>query len=302
MSSEVYSIVTESIINRLTTAIANGETVAPWCKPWNGENGVPTSGSSGKPYRGINRFILSLSEYSNPYWFTIKQVVKLGGRVKYEEMKRATPVVLWNRIKKMDVATGKEKTFAMIRFFKVYNYEQCTGLPTKYEAKPKETITFEPIERAESVINGWKGKPVINHGGNRACYSPSSDTITMPAKESFNGNGGYYSTLFHECVHATGHPTRLAREEMGKGAFGSHEYSKEELTAEMGAAILASYCGIESTMGNSVSYLSHWLSKLKSEPTWLVSAAGKAQKAADMILGVSFAQEATEGTDEGEDS
>ncbi len=291
MSLAVYNIVTQSIIDRLTQAIESGETVAPWCKPWNGENGAPTSGSSGKPYRGINRFILSLSPYSNKYWFTLNQVVKLGGRVKFEEMKRSTPVVLWNRVKKIDKATGEEKTISMIRFFSVYNYEQCTNLPAKYEAKGEEVIDFEPIEAAESIVNGWADKPAIVHNGTQAFYHPSTDTVTMPARETFKSEGGYYSTLFHELIHSTGHAKRLNREEMGKGSFGSELYSKEELTAEMGAAILATMCGITTTQENSISYLKGWLTKLKNEPKWLVSAAGHAQKAVDMITGYKWSEE-----------
>jgi antirestriction protein ArdC len=298
MNATVHTIVTQTIIEKLTSAIANGETIAPWCKPWATTGSNPTSGSTGKGYRGINWFILSLMGRANPFWFTFKQAKALGGSVRKGE--KGTAVVFWAMIE--TIKDGKPKKQPLLRYYTVFNGEQCDNLPTKY-ATPTATVrAFQPIERAESVIAAWEGKPVIKHMGGRACYSPSSDTITMPVRESFNGNGEYYSTLFHECVHATGHPTRLAREEMGKGAFGSHEYSKEELTAEMGAAILASYCGIESTMGNSVSYLSHWLSKLKSEPTWLVSAAGKAQKAADMILGITAGQESTEASGEGEDS
>lgn len=286
----VYSIVTQSIINKLTAAIASGETVAPWCKPWDSKTSAPTSGSTGKHYRGINWFILSLMGRANPYWFTFKQAKALGGSVRKGE--KGTAVVFWAMIETMK--DGKVKKQPLLRYYTVFNGEQCDGLPAKYDTPTATVRTFEPIAKAESVVDGWQGKPVIRHGGTRACYTPSLDTIDMPQKDTFKGNGEYYSTLFHEMIHSTGHESRLAREEIGKGAFGSHEYSKEELTAEMGAAILSSHCGIESTMENSVSYLAHWLTKLKNEPTWLVSAAGKAQKAADMILGVSNLPESTE--------
>ena len=294
----VYSIVTQSIIDRLKAAITSGETIAPWCKPWNVSGSSPTSGSTGKQYRGINWFILSMSGRANPFWFTFKQAKALGGSVRKGE--KGTPVVFWTMIESLK--DGKVKKQPLLRYYTVFNGEQCDNLPSKY-ATPTTTVrTFEPIERAESVMNGWAAKPVIRHEGGRACYSPVSDTITMPAKETFTGDGEYYSTLFHESVHATGHKSRLDREEMGKGTFGSHEYSKEELTAEMGAAILAAHCGIESTMQNSVSYLAHWLSKLQNEPTWLVSAAGKAQKAVDSILGVTSTLEGAGEGAEGADS
>lgn len=298
MSNPVYGIVTQSIIDKLTAAIASGETVAPWCKPWASATSAPTSGSTGKHYRGINWFILSLMGRSNPYWFTFKQAKALGGSVRKGE--KGVAVVFWAMIDV--IKDGKPKKQPLLRYYTVFNGEQCDGLPTKYDTPIATVRTFEPIEKAENVVRAWEGKPVIKHEGNRARYSPSSDTVTMPAKETFNGNEEYYCTLFHELTHSTGHASRLAREEMGKGSFGSHEYSKEELVAEMGAAILSAHCGIESTMENSVSYLADWLTKLRNEPTWLVSAAGKAQKAADMILGVSFGQEETEANGEGEDS
>ncbi len=224
-----------------------------------------------------------MSGFSSPYWFTFKQVQKLKGSVRKGE--KSTAVVFWAMLEGIDKASGKVKKIPMLRYYRVFNYEQCDSMPTKYAAKETTTITFEPIAKAESVVNGWNDKPLIRHEGAGACYTPSLDVVTMPAHESFKGNGEYYSTLFHELVHSTGHSKRLNREEMGKGSFGSELYSKEELTAEMGAAILASYCGITSTQENSISYLKGWLSKLKNEPKWLVSAAGHAQKAVDMILG-----------------
>jgi len=283
MSNTVYEIVTQSIIDRLTSAIESGETIAPWCKPWNATNSAPLSGSTGKPYRGINWFILSMSGYASPYWFTFNQVRNLKGSVRKGE--KSTAVVFWAMLEGIDKASGKAKKIPMLRYYRVFNYEQCDSLPAKYAGEAGETIEFEPIARAEAVVEGWADKPVIKHEGARACYTPSLDVVTMPAKESFKGNGEYYSTLFHELVHSTGANKRLNREDMGKGSFGTEIYSKEELTAEMGAAILASYCGITSTQDNSVSYLKGWLSKLRNEPKWLVSAAGHAQKAVDMILG-----------------
>lgn len=296
MSLEIYQAVTQSIIDRLTTAIEAGETIAPWQKPWNANNSSPMSGSTNKPYRGINWFILSMSGYASPYWFTFNQVRNLKGAVRKGE--KSTMVVFWTMLEGRDKATNEPKKIPMLRYYRVFNYEQCDKLPEKYAPKTTETIDFQPIAAAEAMVNGWSDRPMIQHQGVRACYTPALDTVTMPARETFKGEGEYYSTLFHELTHSTGHSKRLNREEMGKGGFGSEVYSKEELTAEMGAAILSSMCGITNTQENSISYLKGWLTKLKSEPKWLVSAAGHAQKAVDMITGKQWAEETVSDNEE----
>ena len=108
----------------------------------------------------------------------------------------------------------------------------------------------------------------------------------MPKKESFHSVQEFYSTLFHECIHSTGSEKRLNRPELTDlNAFGSHDYSKEELTAEFGAAYLCAIAGIDNTLENSSAYIKGWLSKLKNNNDWLVGAASKAQKAADYIQG-----------------
>src|SRR5262249_5455877 len=120
------------------------------------------------------------------------------------------------------------------------------------------------------------------------CYSPLADRVSMPRPESFSGPEEYYSTLFHELGHSTGHRSRLAREGViDPKRFGSHEYSREELVAEMSAAFLAARCGIETwTLDNSASYVASWLRVLRKDSRMVVWAGGKAQKAADWILGV----------------
>lgn len=293
MSIEIYTRVTDSIVARLTESIAKGETFAPWQRPWSATNSTPMSGSSNKPYRGINWFILSMQGYASPYWFTFNQVRNLKGSVRKGE--KSTMVVFWTMLEGRDKATNEPKKIPMLRYYRVFNYEQCDKMPERYAAKPTQSIEFQPIEAAEAIVNGWADKPAIQHMGAQAFYRPSEDKVTMPARETFKGEGEYYSTLFHELTHSTGHAKRLNREEMGKGTFGSSDYSKEELTAEMGAAILCAMVGIDSVKENSLSYLQGWLSKLRSEPKWLISAAGQAQKAVDLIIGKTWAEETTTG-------
>ena len=115
----------------------------------------------------------------------------------------------------------------------------------------------------------------------------------MPKANLFQSDEEYYSTLFHELTHSTGHASRLNRYEISKmSPFESQDYSKEELVAEMGSAFLCGHCGIEpSVIENQAAYIQNWLKKLQSNKKWLVYAAAKAQKAADFILGVVYQKE-----------
>ena len=121
----------------------------------------------------------------------------------------------------------------------------------------------------------------------RAWYRPSTDTVGMPSRNAFDSTEAYYSTLFHELTHSTGHPSRVGRERIEDiAAFGSESYSKEELIAEMGAAMLSGITGISPpTIPNSAAYLQGWINRLRGDSKLLVSAASQAQKAADYILG-----------------
>lgn len=125
--------------------------------------------------------------------------------------------------------------------------------------------------------------------GNKAFYSPMSDMIQLPLVEQFTNINEYYSTATHESVHSTMKETRCNRAEERKGkivAFGSEEYSKEELVSEIGAASLMNILGIETnkTFRNSTAYIQGWLNALKNEPRWIVSASSRAEKAVEYIL------------------
>ena len=121
----------------------------------------------------------------------------------------------------------------------------------------------------------------------RAWYRPANDTVGIPSRQAFGFAEEYYSTLFHELTHSTGHPSRIGREGIEKlNTFGSESCSKEELIAEMGAALLAGIAGIErKTLANSAAYLKSWIDVLKSDSRMVVFAASQAQKAADYIQG-----------------
>ena len=128
------------------------------------------------------------------------------------------------------------------------------------------------------------------HGGDAAYYSPLGDQIHMPPRESFISDPHYWQTVFHEAAHSTGHKDRLGRlpsiENLPR--FGSEDYSREELVAEMTAAFLMGTANLDAPQAiqQSAAYLSSWAKKIKDDPRMLLTAGAQAQKAADHILGV----------------
>jgi antirestriction protein ArdC len=283
MNGDVYQIVTDRIIRLLESGIV------PWHQPWKSVDQWPQNFVSRKVYRGINLFLLNAAKYPSPYWLTFRQVQALGGSVKKGE--RAFPVVFWKMLKEQ--VDGEEKRISFLRYYSVFNIAQCEGInvpviPTT-ELKPK----FARIEKCEFIVSGMPKRPTINHTGLRACYSPSADEVSMPEVELFESIEAYYSTLFHELTHSTGHLSRLNRKEITDPIkFGSNPYSREELVAEMGAAFLCGHCEIENkTIDQSASYIQNWLETLKEDRKLLVHAAAQAQKACDFILGAESQEE-----------
>ena len=117
-------------------------------------------------------------------------------------------------------------------------------------------------------------------------YRPSTDEIVLPIRKQFVSTAEYYSTVFHELTHSTGHKSRLNRLDR-TAFFGTEAYSKEELVAEIGAATLVNFCGLETpaSFRNNAAYIQNWLQVLKNDTRFIVSAAGKAEKAVNLILG-----------------
>jgi antirestriction protein ArdC len=280
MSNNVYQIITDKIVAKLE------EGAAPWSKPWKvtGAEGAPRNLKSGKAYRGINVFLLSCQGYESPYWLTFKQAKAKGGSVRKGE--KGTQVVFWKWIEKKSTDGDEPERFPILRYYTVFNVEQCDGVDYP-KAKAEPVSEFEAIAAAELVVENMRNRPEITHGGDRACYSPTLDVVKMPKREAFKSPAEYYSTLFHELAHSTGHESRVGRP-FGS-SFGSEKYGKEELVAEMTAAMVAGHVGIEdATIDNSAAYLASWIKTLKGDPKMAVCAAAQAQKAADYILGVAF--------------
>ena len=303
MGDKVYAIVTERIIQSLK----NGE--VPWHKPWT--TSMPISMSTRKAYRGINPLLLNMTAaekgYSSPFWGTYNQIAELSGMVKNARGKWVSPdekhrgirqgetstlIVFWKIDKRAprDGEGDKPITFAMLRYFRVFNAEQADELPDRFYPKPNDNIV-EPIETAQAVLDEYlidRG-PSLVHGGNEAFYVSGPDRITLPPRNSFKSSNGYYGVAFHEATHSTGHPKRLKRDGVSTfDHFGSERYAKEELVAEIGSAMLRAITGVEVDYDNSGAYVAGWLKAIANDPKLIVKAAAQAQKACDFILGTEF--------------
>ena len=284
----VYDVINSRVVELLEQG------TIPWKKPWNAQTNFPRNLISGKKYQGVNVFMLACSEFSSPYWMTFKQCQDKGGHV--IKGSKSTPVIFWKWLDRKDAPTeGDNSTngkIPMLRFYSVFNIEQTEGI-THPPAEETHNI-FDPITKAEEIIAAMPLKPDIRYGGGRAYYSPTLDYVQLSHQHTFDTIEHYYNTLFHELAHATGHANRLARKGVTETSyFGSHEYSKEELVAEMGAAFLCGHAGIDTTIENSAAYLQGWLKALKNDKTLLIHAAAAAQKASDYILNITHQEDQT---------
>jgi antirestriction protein ArdC len=284
-----YDVVNDIII----TALEQG--CVPWQKPWTGTSSdMPKNIVTKNPYQGVNYFMLAvvayLNKYSSPYWMSFKQAKTRGGYIKKGE--KGTPVVWWSMIEIKDKNDLDENGYPKIKKIPkakhsyVYNLDQTENVRVPKEGQ-KETIEFNPIEKAEEIISGYTDIPTLKHDRQSAYYNPKEDFINMPQKNTFTSVEEYYSTLFHEMGHSTGHATRLNRKGITEyDFFGSHEYSKEELVAEFTSCYLCGEAGIlKSVQDNSVAYIQSWMKKLKEDKKLIIGACSKAKKATEYILG-----------------
>ena len=314
------------VTDKLIEAMESG--TAPWKSPYL-VRGLPMSMSTGKMYRGINPLLLTIEAqlhgYSSPWWGTFDQIAERAGCVKvYDEEtgftnwqhpsgqpagvrkgEKSTLVTFWKRYQRdakdengntiYENGQPKKKTAAMLRYFRVFNADQADwpdGVPTKF-APAERGEDFDPIDEADTIVLGYtsNGGPAIQHLDQTvAWYAPKMDVVNVPNPENIRGNDEYYSALFHELGHSTGHAERLNRPgiaDLAKHGRGK-VYAAEELVAEMSAAMLCGHAGIQDTIDNSAAYLRGWASYLKDDPKAAVRAASQAQKAVDLILGESF--------------
>jgi len=276
MSVNIYEIVTNQIIEQLE------KSVIPWRKTWRGSE--PINYVTRKRYRGVNLLLL-------PYggeWLTFKQVKDSGGSVKRGE--KGSMIVFYKTIEKED-DDGKKESFPFLRYSNVFHISQCENIVSKLEPLTLNEDN-EPIEAAQKILDDYVNSSgvILKHvqGSNKSVYCSGTDTITLPVSGQFESMEEYYNTAYHEAGHSTGHKSRLNRI-TGTAVFGSGDYSREELTAEIASCMLMNIAGIDvpDTIQNSAAYIKAWISMLKGDARAIVTASGKAQKATDLILGIS---------------
>ena len=279
MAINVYQIVTDRIIAELEKGCI------PWVKPWTGVRTGAYSRATGKPYSLLNQMLLQKpGEY-----VTFKQAIEAGGSVRKGE--KAQIVVFWKPLEVVEKdKDGKpvKKMIPLLKHYSVFHIDQCENLKPRFASEDLKPA--DPIAEAEAILADYSSRSgcrIIHERQNKAFYRPSTDEIHLPLMEQFPQIAEYYSTAFHEAVHSTGHMSRLKRL-TSPAWFGSEEYSKEELVAEMGAAILMNELGIETggSFKNSAAYIQSWLRALRDDSKLVVLAAGKAEKAVKLIMNI----------------
>lgn len=304
--NKIYDMITNMILK-----VMKEEKQLPWQKPWSIDSIYATNLKTKTVYKGANLFLLNLIApmffgKTGPYWLTYKQAKQMGGNVK--EGAEGFPVIYYNIyyvVQKPERKTITEEQYnAMtkaqkeesratslytINYYTVFAQEDIEGIEFPVHGKRRENA--KPIETAQRIIDNMPQRPeIIHHKIGRAFYSPSDDHIKVPEIGYFKQDQEYYSTLFHELIHSTGHKSRLDRFTVNKAdAEGKDDYAYEELIAEMGASYLNAEAGtLYFTLKNSASYLKGWQKDLedimKSDNKFFLKASAKAAQAADFIL------------------
>ena len=291
---DAYQMVTDRICELLEQGFI------PWDKPWAMAKTSAWSGCDGHIYSLLNQFMLAdpnkkyksweeLTADIAGEWVTFKQALDRGGCVRKGETGRK--IVFFTMLPEKDEDGNETKrTFPFLKWTTVFKVSQCDGIEQKFHEDADCLYDFNADQTADEIADGYmnrEGVKLRKRHGNKAYYTPKTDTVTMPLPEQFADNAEYYSTLFHELTHSTGHEKRLNRISKA-AAFGDEEYSAEELVAEIGSASLLATIGIENarTFRNSAAYIQGWLKALKNDKKLIVSASSKAEKAIKLILGI----------------
>lgn len=281
----VYEMVTERIIEQLE----NG--VIPWQKPWTGTKSDAYNRVSRKPYSILNQMLLQHSgEYA-----TFKQWTEAGGHIR--KGAKSEIVTFW-KIQLVEEeeedGTKVKKQIPLLRYYHVFHISQVDGVEPKEKIELQE---LEPIEAAERVKREYMDREhlkIYEKITDKAFYTPTFDYIEIPCKEQYTNIEEFYSTLFHEMIHSTGYYKRLNGLESGANAgLGSETYSKEELTAEIGSAMILNRIGIETekSFNNSAAYIQNWLQVLKNDNKFIISASSRSEKAVKYIFNDNVVEE-----------
>ncbi len=272
--------VPEIVTNLVIEGLKQGKIA--WHKTWV-TNGNLKNFISNHQYTGINTLLLNLnmmsSKWNYPLFASFKQITEKGYKI--NDGAKGNLVVFTKNVSFTKASTNNdgeeeltEKTLHLLRYYYVFNIEQTNAPIDKFVTLDKTEIV--PIDKAESLLNSLN--PHIVYGTDEACYSPRLDIINLPSINQFKKANEFYNVAFHELTHWTGHETRLNRIDIAR--YGSDKYAKEELIAEIGSNMACFECGLESSLtNNSQAYINGWLSVLKNDSKFIISAASQAQKA-----------------------
>jgi len=259
---------------------------APWQQDWKpGHPGsiLPYNAISGRTYRGYNPFLLLAMQdekgYTSNCWMTYKQAAALGGQVRKGEKSTAINFYMPTTYIKEQADGSKVETEGAVRKVAfVFNAQQIDGLPDLTPA-----VLLSPEERHAECehLMSQSEAPIFYDGGDRAYYRPSSDSIHLPARESFKSMEGLYAVALHEMGHSTGHEKRLNRNLFGP--FGSEQYAFEELCAEISSCLMSSRLGIEHDPSNHVAYVQSWIKAIKTDPRAIQKACAQAERICDYL-------------------
>ena len=293
--ADIYQAITDQILENLEQGNV------PWIgKPWDDAGRMPLTprnAVSGRAYGGINIALLwTMADkrgFSQDRWLTFRQAKEADGTVRkgesstlacfYKPMKReivddaGEPVL-------DEEGNPKERSFAILRGFNLFNIDQCDGLPEEITAPPVPTAEgFQSVDALDDFIGGCGIKVVHSQDRGGAAYYPKQDRVLLPAKERFHDAQGYYSVALHELTHATGHESRLARPGITDfNGFGTPEYAFEELVAQMGSAFLCGHFGIRNEAFDAA-YIASWIQALKEDRKAIFRASGAARLAAEFL-------------------
>lgn len=270
--------VTANILDALNSG------VRPWVQPWDSATalGLPRR-HNGLAYKGINVLALWAAAqthgYKSRHWLTFKQALALGGAVRRGE--RGQPIVFYSDGAPTEDGEGDAPPprRAVLRSYTVFCADQIGGLPVHFYAP---AVMPPADDDAELAARFARVPALVEHGGARACYNPTTDTIHLPPRHSFVSAGQFFSTYLHELAHWSGHATRLARDLQPRASLAA--YAREELTAELCSAFLGAELGLAvDHFECHASYIGSWLKLLDRDPGALLTAAGHAQRAADYL-------------------
>jgi len=279
----------QEVTDRIIAALEAG--TPPWRRPWDpdkaGGPAMPRNATTGQRYRGINVLMLGMSVLAfssgDPRWATYKQAEDRGWQVRKGE--RGTTGYFFKRLELRDDTRPEDdeeavRRIPLLRAFTLFHASQIDGIPAFIPPTVAEAPWRAP-EAAEIILAN--SGAVVRIGGERAFYSPATDHIQMPPQSAFATAEGFCGTLLHEAGHWTGHSSRLNRDLRNR--FGSHDYAREELRAEIGQMMVCGELGVaDCDFSNNAAYVASWLEKLRSDRKEIFRAAADAQRIADYLL------------------